>query len=245
MKIKRRLRPRVRLILHDLGIFLHVPGVMALCSVPVCLWFGEYYAIAPFLATAIAAIVPAFQWVSALTTCGFQTTEIQPWGFGTKLLLSVAMIFGGAAGSTVGGLKLKRIVTLYRGVLWHFQQLFLKPHQLMRYKLNNQVLTETNAYREFYAAATLAILWIVSLAIGVFALLHFVPPEYTLSDVILEAASALGNAGLSTGITDPNLPWGGKLTIILLMWVGRLEIVPLLLLFVSPLSAVKKITSRK
>ncbi len=35
-----------------------------------------------------------FQWVSALTICGFQTTELQPWGFGAKFLLSVAMIFG-------------------------------------------------------------------------------------------------------------------------------------------------------
>ncbi|QMS92323.1 TrkH family potassium uptake protein [Nostoc edaphicum CCNP1411] len=181
-----------------------------------------------------------FQWVSALTTCGFETTELQPWGSGAKFLLSVAMIFGGAAGSTAGGLKLKRVVTIYRGILWHFQQLFLQPRKLIKYKLTNEVLTAAKAYRQFYAAATLAALWIVSLAIGIFALLHFAPPKYTLSDIILEAASALGNVGLSTGITDPNLPWGGKFTLILLMWVGRLEIVPVLLLFVLPLGASKR-----
>jgi trk system potassium uptake protein TrkH len=186
-----------------------------------------------------------FQWVSALTTCGFQTVELQPWGSGVKLLLSVAMIFGGTAGSTAGGLKLKRVVTLYRGVLWRFQQLFLKPHELMRYKLDNEVLTEAKAYRQFHAAATLAMLWIVSLSIGVFALLHFVPSEYILSDIILEAASALGNVGLSTGITDPNLHWAGKLTLILLMWVGRLEIVPVLLLFVSLLATASRVTNQK
>lgn len=174
-----------------------------------------------------------FQWVSALTTCGFQTTELQPWGFGAKFLLSVAMIFGVTAGSTVGGLKLRRVVTLYRGIL------FLQPQKLMQYKINNEVLTAAKAYRQFYAAA-FATLWIVSLAIVTFALQHFVPPEYTLSDIILEAASALGNVGLSTGITDPNLLWGGKLTIILLIWVGRLEVVSVLLLFVSPLGAMKK-----
>ncbi|MCC5649416.1 hypothetical protein LC609_06085 [Nostoc sp. XA013] len=154
-------------------------------------------------------------------------------------MLSVAMIFGGTAGSTVGGLKLKRVVTLYRAILWHFQQLFLQPQKLMQHKINNEVLTAAKAYRQFYAAA-FATLWIVLLAIGTFALQHFVPPEYTLSDIILEAASALGNVGLSTGITDPNLLWGGKLTIILFIWVGRLEIVSVLLLFVSLLGAMKK-----
>jgi trk system potassium uptake protein TrkH len=88
-------------------------------------------------------------------------------------------------------------------------------------------------------------LWIVSLSIGVFALLHFVPSEYILSDIILEAASALGNVGLSTGITDPNLHWAGKLTLILLMWVGRLEIVPVLLLFVSLLATASRVTNQK
>ncbi|MBD1916610.1 MULTISPECIES: hypothetical protein [Cyanophyceae] len=49
----------IRLILHDFGLLLHVPGIMALLSIPVCLYFEEYYAIAPFLATAIAAFALA------------------------------------------------------------------------------------------------------------------------------------------------------------------------------------------
>ncbi|MBW4454932.1 MAG: hypothetical protein KME55_20690 [Nostoc indistinguendum CM1-VF10] len=88
-----------------------------------------------------------FQWVSALTTCGFQTTELQPWDFGAKFLFSVAMIFGGTADSTVGVLKLRRVVTLYRAILWHFQQLFLQPQKLMQHKINNEVLTAAKAYR--------------------------------------------------------------------------------------------------
>jgi Trk-type K+ transport system membrane component len=43
-------------------------------------------------------------------------------------------------------------------------------------------------------------LWIVLLAIGTFALQHFVPPEYTLNDIILEAASALGNKNIHLAI---------------------------------------------
>ena len=42
--------------------------------------------------------------------------------------------------------------------------------------------------------------------------------------------SALGNVGLTTGITDPGLHWSGKLGLIVIMWMGRLEIVPILVL---------------
>ena len=45
--------------------------------------------------------------------------------------------------------------------------------------------------------------------------------------------SALGNVGLSSGITSPELHWSGKLGLIVLMWAGRLEIVPVLVLFAA------------
>jgi trk system potassium uptake protein TrkH len=54
-----------------------------------------------------------------------------------------------------------------------------------------------------------------------------------LNDVIFEAASALGSVGLSTGISEPDLHWVGKLILILFMWMGRLEIIPVLVLFSS------------
>ena len=41
-----------------------------------------------------------------------------------------------------------------------------------------------------------------------------------------EVASALGKVGLSTGITGGDLPWFGKLGLIVVMWLGRLESVP-------------------
>ncbi|MEO0928833.1 MAG: potassium transporter TrkG, partial [Cyanobacteria bacterium J06643_13] len=49
-----------------------------------------------------------------------------------------------------------------------------------------------------------------------------------------EAASATSGVGILTGITHPDLPWLGKLTLICLMWMGRLEIISVLLLFSLP-----------
>ena len=180
-----------------------------------------------------------FQWVSALTTCGFNTVEVETWSGSAKLLLSVAMAIGGAAGSTVGGLKIKRVLTLYKGVLWHFRRISLRPHQLMRYQLDGKSFGEAEAYRRIEGAAVLAVLWMSWLGFGVMVLNHLVPEGYQLSDTIFEAASALSGVGLSTGISHPDLQWGGKLILILLMWMGRLEIIPVMLLLGSLFQGMK------
>jgi trk system potassium uptake protein TrkH len=182
-----------------------------------------------------------FQWSSALGTCGFNTTDLQQWTPRAKLLLTFAMVIGGTAGSTVGGLKIRRLVFLWKGFLWRFQQLLLKPHQLMRFKLDGRVIAEAEANSRIETAAILAVTWIALLTLGVFILLGFVSSSYTLSDVLFEVASALGSVGLSTGITHPDLAWEGKLTLILLMWMGRLEIIPVLLLIYLPLRQLNKI----
>lgn len=161
-----------------------------------------------------------FQWVSALATCGLETADINTWSPGAKLLLSIAMIMGGTSGSTVGGLKMNRVVVLWKGIVWRFQRLWLRPHQLMRYTLNGKVVLESEALCRVESAAVLAILWLGLIGISVFVLLHIAPPEYTLADVLFEAASALGSVGLSMGIVAPDLSWVGKLILILLMWMG-------------------------
>jgi len=91
----------------------------------------------------------------------------------------------------------------------------------------------------------LAVLWVGWLGIGVLVLLHVVQPQYALSDVIFEAASALGSVGLSTGIAHPDLHWVGKFVLFLLIWMGRLEIIPVLILFSSVLRYLRRGSDRQ
>lgn len=172
-----------------------------------------------------------FQWVSAVATAGFQTVDLKTWSPTAKLLLILGMIAGGAAGSTAGGIKQVRVVFIVKGIYWSFRRIVIKPHELMRYEMDNQGLPERDAIQRVDAASVLALLWIGLLFVASLTLLHFVPPGFTATDVALETASALGNVGLSTGIAHPDLPWTAKLTLILAMWVGRLEVIPALILF--------------
>jgi trk system potassium uptake protein len=100
----------------------------------------------------------------------------------------------------------------------------------MRYQLDGKSFGQAEAYRRIEGATILAVLWISWFGVGVMVLNHLVPEGYPLSDTIFEAASALSGVGLSTGISHPDLQWGGKLVLILLMWMGRLEIIPVMLL---------------
>ena len=182
----------------------------------------------------------AFQWISALTTCGFNTRPLQFWSSHQKLLLSLAMIMGGAAGSTVGGLKLNRVLMLLEAVSWRLRRMTLSPRQMTLRTVDGRKLAPEQASRQIEDVAALALLWIASIATGVFVLIPLVPAEYSFVDILFETASALGAAGLSVGITGPSMHWLGKSLLILLMWMGRLEIIPVLMILYVPLSLMKQ-----
>ena len=176
-----------------------------------------------------------FQWSSALGTCGFGTTSVQAWDNGEKLLMTIAMFIGGAAGSTAGGIKIQRFVIVFKAAIWRFRRIALLPHEMMRYELDGKVIDESEANRRVEAAAVLFILWLSIVMLGVFILQYLRLPTSDLVDVIFEAASATSGVGISSGVTHPDLPWLGKLTLICLMWMGRLEIISALLLFSLPI----------
>jgi len=171
----------------------------------------------------------SFQYVSAMTCTGFGTAGISGWTDGAKLLLSLGMVLGGAAGSTAGGIKVIRLVLLVKGVNWRFRKIVSPASALVPMRLGKQVLSEQDASRRLEEAAVLTFLWLGFLGIGIAVLLHTVPPAFKLSDVIFEVASAQGNVGLSVGITHPTMSTLAKLTLCFNMWVGRLEIIPVLM----------------
>jgi trk system potassium uptake protein TrkH len=103
----------------------------------------------------------------------------------------------------------------------------------MEHKPMADSAAEHHAVRMLEAAAIMAVLWLMTIFAGTLLLLHAAGPEVALDHVVLEATSALSNVGLTTGITGPELHWTGKLGLIVMMWMGRLEIVPVLVLLTA------------
>ncbi len=170
----------------------------------------------------------AFQFFSALTCTGFSTANIAQWHEEAKFLISLAMIAGGAAGSTAGGIKLFRLILLTKGVGWKIKRIFLPSKSTFPYKLAGKSLGKDEAMEEISEAAVVSFLWMILLFVGVFVILY--TTQTNLSDAFFEVCSAQGNVGLSVGITGLHMNAVAKFMLILNMWVGRLEIIPILVL---------------
>jgi trk system potassium uptake protein TrkH len=171
-----------------------------------------------------------FQFVSAASCTGFGTTGTGGWSAASQLTMSSAMVVGAAAGSTVGGIKLIRFITLVKGTAFRIRGVFY-PESAVRYlRLDGRKLSEDELSREFEEAAIIGFLWFVFLGVGLAVLLLTIPAEFTLENAIFEIASAQGNVGLSSGITGPGMPTPAKVVFLFNMWIGRLEIIPVLVL---------------
>ncbi|WP_435067094.1 potassium transporter TrkG [Haloplanus sp. C73] len=169
-----------------------------------------------------------FQFVSALSCTGFQSAPIGDWAAGGKLLVAGAMTLGGAAGSTVGGLKIIRGYTIVRGIKWQFSRVFLPPNAVVHAHIGDRLLDRETMEREFSEAAIVSLLWLLLLVASSLLLVNVVGAEFTYADALFEVASAQGNVGLSTGITGPSMPAAAEAAFLVNMWVGRLEIIPVL-----------------
>ncbi|UCG95592.1 MAG: TrkH family potassium uptake protein [archaeon] len=173
-----------------------------------------------------------FQYISAITCTGFYSADISAWGDAAKLILSLAMVIGGAAGSTAGGIKLFRAVLLSKGVFWRTRQAISTPRRFFSHKLGRKFLSSEDCRNEVNEAAVISFLWAVFLFIGILAF-SILMPHHDLIDIIFEICSAQGNVGLSSGITGPAMPAAAKVVMMFNMWIGRLEIIPIIVLFRS------------
>jgi trk system potassium uptake protein TrkH len=169
-----------------------------------------------------------FQWVSALTCTGFQSAPIGRWLAGAKVLVVGAMVLGGAAGSTVGGIKIIRGYTIARGIIWQFSRVFLPKNAVITTQIGDRTLDREAMEREFSEAAIVTLLWLVVLVTSSIVLVNLAGPDFGYADALFEVASAQGNVGLSSGITGPSMDPIGEGMFLVNMWIGRLEIIPIL-----------------
>ncbi|MBS3778219.1 MAG: TrkH family potassium uptake protein [Candidatus Thermoplasmatota archaeon] len=175
----------------------------------------------------------AFQFISALTCTGFASVEsLAMWSESSLLLLSFAMVIGGAAGSTAGGIKLFRAILLYKGVGWRIKQAISTPRRVFVHKLGDKSLSKEDAMDLINEAAIISFIWVILLSVSVM-ILSSIYSDFSLGKVIFEVCSAQGNVGLTSGITSMSMDITAKSMLIINMWIGRLEIIPIIVLLRS------------
>ena len=171
-----------------------------------------------------------FQAASAHTGTGFATVHpLQMsgvWPNLPQMMIAMIMLLGACANSTCGGIKAIRIGILVKAFFNEIKKTLSPKSAFVREKyhhISDTPLTDTIAR----GAALIAIGYIFLFFIGTAVTMLY---GYGATDSMYDTSSALGNVGLSSGVTSPAMPPGLKVTYIFLMWAGRLEIMAVLAL---------------
>lgn len=173
-----------------------------------------------------------FQYISAISTTGWQTDNIHVWDYRSILwMVFGAMFIGGAWGGTVGGIKIYRAILIFKGIGWYIQKSFLSPNTIKTMKFDYKVLLPDEVNESLANAGFFTIVFFLILMGSTLLTTYFLPENWTFFDALFESVAAQSTAGLSVGITDPSMSPVVEIIYILQMWFGRLEIFPVLALF--------------
>lgn len=169
-----------------------------------------------------------FQVSSILTTTGSATADYTKWPALSQTIIFTLMFIGGCAGSTGGGPKVSRIVTLFKMGLSE-----------MRYLLNPRgvygVFVDGRYQRKYYVydIAAMVFLYILSAFASTLVVSAF---GYDILSSVSATMACLGNIGPGFGLVGPAsnfgfMPGALKLWLSFIMLLGRLEVYTVLVLF--------------
>lgn len=183
-------------------------------------------------APAEAARHAFFQVVSILTTTGYASVDFAQWPTAAQAVLVALMFIGGSAGSAAGGIKVVRWLVIGALVRRELHRA-LHPQAVMPLRLGTRALGD-DVLRGVAAFVTL---YVVLFAAGVL-LLGIVEGDFVVA--FTASAATIGNIGPGLGTVGPlasyaHLHPASKVFLIFAMWAGRIEIIPVVLLFTSEL----------
>lgn len=169
-----------------------------------------------------------FQAVSIMTCTGFTSADFASWHFGARMVLLLLMFIGACGGSTGGGIKVARILTLMK----HTRVMMRKaifPNAVVPLKYNRKPVPEPvvrDVISFFFLYILVAV--VASIALGFLGL--------DMETAISAVATCQANCGPGLGAVGPAsnfawLPGAAKVILSMCMWLGRLELFTVFMMF--------------
>ncbi len=177
-----------------------------------------------------------FTVTSAITTTGANVEmplTMAGWPSFVLLALMILMLIGGSSGSTVGAIKLFRVITYVKSIYRHIKEILSPDGRVIPIKISGKKISE----KEIGKAGNFITLYLVIIAIMWLAFCFY---GYSPFDSLFSIISLQGNNGLDVGILNCALHPVLKVVSIFDMWIGRLEIYPMLVLFRAIFEIFKK-----
>lgn len=178
-----------------------------------------------YLVSNIVPIDLLFTVVSAITTTGASVSPASAMGIWPPFViicLMCLMLTGGSNGSTVGAIKLVRMITFFKGIYRHVREILspegrVVPIKLYGRKIPEKAISQAGNYITLY-------LMFIMFTWAIFCLFGYDPFRS-----LFAAMSLQGNIGLDLGIITSSLNPVLKIVSMFNMWTGRLEIYPILI----------------
>ena len=187
-----------------------------------------------------------FQVASLITTAGYTTTDYHVWPMLATTSLVMVMFTGAMAGSTAGGIKVSRIVIAIKGALVNVRKM-INPRYVPKARFEGKPL-ESKTINDVFAFITLYFF----IFLGIMMLLAFDPVNGQMVNIVSDAGTysvehgffsnfsavlaCLSNIGPAFEAVGPYSSYAGysafsKIVLTFTMLIGRLEILPVLILF--------------
>lgn len=169
----------------------------------------------------------SFTVIAASTTAGFQIVDMSTLEAFPKLILTIMMLVGGCGFSTAGGIKIFRLVDIFK-----MRKMFSRKQW---------AIALPDKKNEFLSILAVMLLFPTIPLLGA---LYLSSEGYNFYDSYFETIGAITTAGLGSGILGPHLDPIGKIIASFLMILGRLEIIIIVFMFLPKFVNVKKETKK-
>ena len=169
-----------------------------------------------------------FQVATIISTTGFSTTNFDLWPSLSKSILVILMIIGSCAGSTAGGLKVSRVLILFKTMIREVRKI-LRPRSVNIVRMNGETVDDRTRHAATgYLAIYVSIIAITTLFISI--------DNFGLETNLTATLACINNIGPRLADVGPMSNFAGfsyfsKILLTLNMLIGRLEIMPVLILF--------------
>lgn len=169
----------------------------------------------------------AFQVVTIITSTGFATLDYSIWPAFSKMILFILMFFGGCSGSTSGGIKIVRVMIVFKYIKRELYKM-IHPNSVISIRIGGQTIPE-NVVQNVIAFVLLYFLIFAGLS------LILLTQDMDLISSTSAVVASLSNIGPGFGSVGPAMNYAGlttftKILLSFTMILGRLEIYTVLIL---------------
>ncbi len=142
-------------------------------------------------------------------------------------MLTIFMLIGGSVFSTAGGIKIIRVLVALKAIVEELKGITSPIGTLKMYRIGRFSLEREDVIRAFIVI----FLFISVLGAAVVYSEFRLYGKFSAINIYFDTVSALTNIGLSTGVAGAHLPVDIKILYIILSTLGRLEILPIVIIF--------------